>query len=125
MIRRPPRSTRTDTLFPYTTLFRSSADGTDRSPFVGNGPVAFQSFGRTQRVFHRRIGRRGALAVVGGDRYRSGPLLSLYAGIEAIAAAAGGSPRAGRCGLIPGSAGPFSCPRRAPSPGRSEERRGG
>src|SRR3546814_10048517 len=29
MIRRPPRSTRTDTLFPYTTLFRSVAgDGT-------------------------------------------------------------------------------------------------
>src|SRR3546814_8478580 len=27
MIRRPPRSTRTDTLFPYTTLFRS--DGAD------------------------------------------------------------------------------------------------
>src|SRR3546814_7995820 len=27
MIRRPPRSTRTDTLFPYTTLFRSSLGG--------------------------------------------------------------------------------------------------
>src|SRR3546814_2683682 len=27
MIRRPPRSTRTDTLFPYTTLFRSDPDG--------------------------------------------------------------------------------------------------
>src|SRR3546814_6768235 len=27
MIRRPPRSTRTDTLFPYTTLFRSLDDG--------------------------------------------------------------------------------------------------
>src|SRR3546814_14806956 len=26
MIRRPPRSTRTDTLFPYTTLFRSQDD---------------------------------------------------------------------------------------------------
>src|SRR3546814_18262298 len=26
MIRRPPRSTRTDTLFPYTTLFRSSRE---------------------------------------------------------------------------------------------------
>src|SRR3546814_6489170 len=26
MIRRPPRSTRTDTLFPYTTLFRSEQD---------------------------------------------------------------------------------------------------
>src|SRR3546814_11517089 len=27
MIRRPPRSTRTDTLFPYTTLFRSRREG--------------------------------------------------------------------------------------------------
>src|SRR3546814_5582806 len=27
MIRRPPRSTRTDTLFPYTTLFRSAGGG--------------------------------------------------------------------------------------------------
>src|SRR3546814_10777299 len=27
MIRRPPRSTRTDTLFPYTTLFRSIGEG--------------------------------------------------------------------------------------------------
>src|SRR3546814_10100785 len=27
MIRRPPRSTRTDTLFPYTTLFRSGLAG--------------------------------------------------------------------------------------------------
>src|SRR3546814_11664200 len=31
MIRRPPRSTRTDTLFPYTTLFRS---------YIGELPVA-------------------------------------------------------------------------------------
>src|SRR3546814_5547338 len=30
MIRRPPRSTRTDTLFPYTTLFRSAAAAPDR-----------------------------------------------------------------------------------------------
>src|SRR3546814_5219285 len=29
MIRRPPRSTRTDTLFPYTTLFRSFSESTD------------------------------------------------------------------------------------------------
>src|SRR3546814_15800407 len=33
MIRRPPRSTRTDTLFPYTTLFRS------RQPITGNGDI--------------------------------------------------------------------------------------
>src|SRR3546814_4730634 len=32
MIRRPPRSTRTDTLFPYTTLFRSSAACPRRAP---------------------------------------------------------------------------------------------
>src|SRR3546814_20209116 len=32
MIRRPPRSTRTDTLFPYTTLFRSG--GLDLFPFI-------------------------------------------------------------------------------------------
>src|SRR3546814_9811504 len=30
MIRRPPRSTRTDTLFPYTTLFRSTATSATR-----------------------------------------------------------------------------------------------
>src|SRR3546814_5782173 len=30
MIRRPPRSTRTDTLFPYTTLFRSVGQGLRR-----------------------------------------------------------------------------------------------
>src|SRR3546814_15052642 len=30
MIRRPPRSTRTDTLFPYTTLFRSFGGGRRR-----------------------------------------------------------------------------------------------
>src|SRR3546814_20829984 len=44
MIRRPPRSTRTDTLFPYTTLFRSRA-ATSRSlrgteDQVGNLPPA-------------------------------------------------------------------------------------
>src|SRR3546814_6475064 len=36
MIRRPPRSTRTDTLFPYTTLFRSYR------PLAAMEPVAAQ-----------------------------------------------------------------------------------
>src|SRR3546814_10479869 len=35
MIRRPPRSTRTDTLFPYTTLFRSVAGRADDDHCVG------------------------------------------------------------------------------------------
>src|SRR3546814_12603284 len=37
MIRRPPRSTRTDTLFPYTTLFRSFATAVAEQ-FVNNNP---------------------------------------------------------------------------------------
>src|SRR3546814_3387606 len=42
MIRRPPRSTRTDTLFPYTTLFRSVSDP-DRSDGQPVGtPISFQ-----------------------------------------------------------------------------------
>src|SRR3546814_3035758 len=35
MILRPPRSTLTDTLFPYTTLFRSDPDRTDRRAHYG------------------------------------------------------------------------------------------
>src|SRR3546814_10187170 len=38
MIRRPPRSTRTDTLFPYTTLFRSGKrTASDRRAVPGSG----------------------------------------------------------------------------------------
>src|SRR3546814_2688356 len=53
MIRRPPRSTRTDTLFPYTTLFRSIAIG-----------IADQLAERDRAIFYpsarpvARIGRR-------------------------------------------------------------------
>src|SRR3546814_936769 len=39
MIRRPPRSTRTDTLFPYTTLFRSDGRYALVSMPVGKGSV--------------------------------------------------------------------------------------
>src|SRR3546814_13249482 len=35
MIRRPPRSTRTDTLFPYTTLFRSNTPSSRRGTMAG------------------------------------------------------------------------------------------
>src|SRR3546814_4232212 len=61
MIRRPPRSTRTDTLFPYTTLFRSpqqrllshNAQTTDFLGLllaVGNDPVAADDLGRMLAV---------------------------------------------------------------------------
>src|SRR3546814_10321507 len=56
MIRRPPRSTRTDTLFPYTTLFRSKRhhdaerpeDDADRRLFIVG--YAIQSGERSVRV---------------------------------------------------------------------------
>src|SRR3546814_5523896 len=38
MIRRPPRSTRTDTLFPYTTLFRSGGNVFGIRPAPRTGP---------------------------------------------------------------------------------------
>src|SRR3546814_5762241 len=43
MIRRPPRSTRTDTLFPYTTLFRSHDHGGGRR----SQPRSRLSFGKS------------------------------------------------------------------------------
>src|SRR3546814_19625268 len=59
MLRRPPRSTRTDTLFPYTTLFRSE------HPQIGACARAFQ------------IPRRGAAAPGASHRHLivTGPLL--------------------------------------------------
>src|SRR3546814_7631429 len=47
MIRRPPRSTRTDTLFPYTTLFRSVIALPDqRGLFATAGELAIQAIDR-------------------------------------------------------------------------------
>src|SRR3546814_19221592 len=45
MIRRPPRSTRTDTLFPYTTLFRSPAFALLADPiFHGDADIVEKDF---------------------------------------------------------------------------------
>src|SRR3546814_6111175 len=68
MILRPPRSTRTDTLFPYTTLFRSPRDR------------AVQRLGRarTRRLYRHgvvprgRDGKRRPGASAGGARDRPG-----------------------------------------------------
>src|SRR3546814_15900340 len=50
MIRAPPRSTRTDTLVPYTPLFRSHAALGSGAERVGNRPPAwsFEEFGGRQ-----------------------------------------------------------------------------
>src|SRR3546814_7325669 len=67
MIRRPPRSTRPDTLFPYTTLFRS-----DQQPSAG---IAAQFPGDDDRHCERRRigadrGRRGERQGDGRDEER-------------------------------------------------------
>src|SRR3546814_1889541 len=53
MIRRPPRSTRTDTLLPYTTLFRSIAadSGQAAQRFLGVGKAATMLPGHGPRAF--------------------------------------------------------------------------
>src|SRR3546814_9333161 len=43
MRRRPPRSTRTDTLFPYTTLFRSRRAGTTHAILLPNDKDVFMA----------------------------------------------------------------------------------
>src|SRR3546814_9928142 len=56
MIRRPPRSTRTDTLFPYTTLFRSPP-GSPRAPAPDGGPVRGEAAPGRSRPAVRSAGR--------------------------------------------------------------------
>src|SRR3546814_2412674 len=59
MIRLPPRSTRTDTLFPYTTLFRSCSGGTRRGRRGGRGrPQCGPARGRRRGPWRARE-RRG------------------------------------------------------------------
>src|SRR3546814_5630583 len=69
MIRRPPRSTRTDTLFPYTTLFRSRYQQQYRrraQPVLP--PVDHDPLWRQPRCAARHGGRRGPAA----DQHRPG-----------------------------------------------------
>src|SRR3546814_5779819 len=78
MIRRPPRSTRTDTLFPYTTLFRSQANfsqsyarwlcnvaqGIDDRPVVTiSEPKSFSRETTFEKDMHARYDRESLTAV--------------------------------------------------------------
>src|SRR3546814_18274594 len=75
MIRRPPRSTRTDTLFPYTTLFRSEQVGKPppnascRQSFVMGGTQAPYCVGPPGLERHRTTSQAQVLsdAIAGAD----------------------------------------------------------
>src|SRR3546814_9043900 len=98
MIRPPPRSTRTDTLFPYTTLFRSQAAGRSHyfprrqaHYFAGQGSpgksglrngtslvryvgVVHETDYRAKRIVHARTGlrKRAGLCVAQASGRKSG-----------------------------------------------------
>src|SRR3546814_18396004 len=84
MIRRPPRSTRTDTLFPYTTLFRSGvavielhvACGGQRQWDIG---TALHAVGAKIHI-PTAIQRRLVFPIAG--RYRQYPLPDAVLGVE-------------------------------------------
>src|SRR3546814_11314930 len=79
MIRRPPRSTRTDTLFPYTTLFRASRRADRRR---------YRRHRRLQRVPHdRRDALRIAPAPEDLAECRMEPALELLLGADRLSAA--------------------------------------
>src|SRR3546814_5460649 len=73
MIRRPPRSTRTDTLFPYTTLFRS---GSEKPRPPGSVHRILQDLAGLELRLHARLD----LHRLAGARVAAGRGLSLRDG---------------------------------------------
>src|SRR3546814_2594853 len=105
MIRRPPRSTRTDTLFPYTTLFRSSYEGrtTIRAAVAQDAGIEVEAAGpavirgtvrlmgriaiddnRHAQIRARFPGTGRAVRVQQGDRVRRGQTLVVVEGNDSM-----------------------------------------
>src|SRR3546814_7583250 len=68
MIRRPPRSTRTDTLFPYTTLFRSTDVGIE--PDLHGHRGARDRHGTDDRAGHPALRRHAGRSRAGRSGMR-------------------------------------------------------
>src|SRR3546814_18461832 len=89
MIRRPPRSTRTDTLFPYTTLFRSRhrAD-LMLSPLVerpGWRVVAMHARAATSLIDRNAVGKGAARAATGAALMLAHEIKNPLSGIRGAA----------------------------------------
>src|SRR3546814_14975243 len=83
MIRRPPRSTRTDTLFPYTTLFRSGRC----APEVGDGKLGEQALEHRLAGLAHRLGdfQHAADVLLDGEAAEDGGFLRKIADAESRA----------------------------------------
>src|SRR3546814_20697080 len=82
MIRRPPRSTRTDTLFPYTTLFRAGIADAVRAGRAGRADRIIDALDGEGRGERRRIrARHGARHHVRADAPGT---LSLAQGVDRL-----------------------------------------
>src|SRR3546814_6350234 len=79
MLRRPPRSTRTDTLFPYTTLFRSGSRFQLRYPYFRRHPARD---GSTARMCGVGTDQVGPIHSVAGRHPMMSPPLSATASFE-------------------------------------------
>src|SRR3546814_8528711 len=98
MIRRPPRSTRTHTLFPYPTLFRSYRDAR-RYSGRGRRGAARAAAGTAGRMSgHPRKGRPVAFAPITPESVQPDPVLGLKFTIEARH---GGTVLIDMTGLVP------------------------
>src|SRR3546814_17054770 len=108
MIRRPPGSKRTDTLFPYTTLFRSPAsDRARRLPVRRRAAAPAVAVATVAAVARRRRAANGAR-------------------VPQLRAAGALRPAVGRTGLAPGRGAPQAPPRRGhrfPPDARAPHRR--
>src|SRR3546814_4418640 len=114
MIRRPPRSTRTDTLFPYTTLFRSVAEAHAILVDVGDREVAGELGEAVGAGNGAQVERDGGIAGASGEagegdaRRRRREAQGRAVGIEGdgagadCAAGGGGAAVQGRVGGGPG-----------------------
>src|SRR3546814_8854351 len=70
MIRRPPRSTRTDTLFPYTTLFRSIPGHVGGQSWLGRGSLSQARLPWRHAAHRNRSAGATRIPLPAGPRHR-------------------------------------------------------
>src|SRR3546814_13361360 len=127
MIRRPPRSTRTDTLFPYTTLFRSAGLPVPRGIVVRSADEAAAfaervGFPLVPKPLDGNHGRGVSTAVLNEAQFREGFELAIkHSGRVVVERHFSGNDH--RLSLVGGKV--VAGAQRVPAKGGSEGRRGG